>query len=169
MRPAQTVSLTVKPWELEGLSWSRASHLLANFFPVTSNNPRSLSLWAGFSGWSSSGDGKEGELATTSLELEYLHWKRWCKMLIGRDDINNDINTLNWHVFFNVSLHAFLLVSALHWLAEIWRLSKWGATLELEMEFKFHRSSCKLSFLFPSRNQSAPESLHSGYRSLCES
>ena len=67
---AQTVSLTVRPRELEGLSWSRASHLLANFFPVTSYSPRSLSLRAGFSGWSSSGEGKVGELATTSLQFE---------------------------------------------------------------------------------------------------
>ena len=67
---AQTVNLTVRPWELEGLSWSRASHLLANFFPVTSYSPRSLSLRAGFSGWSSSGEGKVGKLATTSLEFE---------------------------------------------------------------------------------------------------
>ena len=35
-------------------------------------------------------------------------------MLIGRDDISNDVNTLNWHVFFNVCLRAFVLVSALH-------------------------------------------------------
>ena len=34
-------------------------------------------------------------------------------MLIGKDDISNDINTLNWHVFFNVCLHAFVLISAL--------------------------------------------------------
>ena len=36
------------------------------------------------------GAGKEGELATTSLEFEYLHRKRRCEMLIGGDDINND-------------------------------------------------------------------------------
>ena len=37
---------------------------------------------------------KEGELATTSLEFEYLHQKSRCKMLIGRDDITNDVITL---------------------------------------------------------------------------
>ena len=34
---------------------------------------------------------------------------------------------------------------------------------ELEVEFKFQRRSCKLSFLFPPRRQSAPESLLAGY------
>ena len=50
---------------------------------------------------------KEGELATTALEFEYLHQKSQCKMLIGRDDISN----YPWHMFFNV-FFAFTLVSA---------------------------------------------------------
>ena len=37
---------------------------------------------------------KEGELATTSLEFEYLHRKSRCEMLIGGDDISNDVITL---------------------------------------------------------------------------
>ena len=37
---------------------------------------------------------KEGELATTALEFEYLHQKSQCEMLIGRDDISNDVITL---------------------------------------------------------------------------
>ena len=37
---------------------------------------------------------KEGELATSSLEFQYLHQKSRCKMLIGRDDISNDVITL---------------------------------------------------------------------------
>ena len=51
---------------------------------------------------------KEGELATTSLEFEYLHRKSRCEMLIGGDDISNDVITLEvcFHVFFNVSLHS---------------------------------------------------------------
>ena len=36
----------------------------------------------------------EGELATTSLEFEYLHGKSQCEMLIGGDDISNDVITL---------------------------------------------------------------------------
>ena len=35
---------------------------------------------------------KEGNLATTSLEFEYLHRKSRCEMLIGRDDISNDLS-----------------------------------------------------------------------------
>ena len=47
---------------------------------------------------------KEGELATMSLEFEYLHRKCQCEMLIGRDDISKDVITLYacFHVFFNV-------------------------------------------------------------------
>ena len=37
---------------------------------------------------------KEGELATTSLEFEYLHRKSRCKMLIGGYDIGNEFITL---------------------------------------------------------------------------
>ena len=59
-------------------------------------------------------------------------------------------------------LFTFALVSASRWLAEIWQLSRRGATGELEVEFKFQRRSCKLSFLFPPRRQSAPESLLAG-------
>ena len=34
---------------------------------------------------------KERELATMSLEFEYLHPKSLCEMLIGGDDISNDV------------------------------------------------------------------------------
>ena len=37
---------------------------------------------------------KEGELATMPLEFEYLHQKSQCEMLIGGDDISNDVLTL---------------------------------------------------------------------------
>ena len=40
------------------------------------------------------GQEQEQELATTSLEIEYLHRKSLCEMLIGGDDISNDIITL---------------------------------------------------------------------------
>ena len=41
------------------------------------------------------GQEKEGELAATSLEFEYLHWKSLCEMLIGGDDdSSNDVITL---------------------------------------------------------------------------
>ena len=52
-------------------------------------------LWAALAaGWE-----KEGELATMSLEFEYLHRKSQCKMLIGGDDISNDAITLGICVF----------------------------------------------------------------------
>ena len=46
------------------------------------------------SGALASGREKEGDLATTSLELEYLHRKSLCEMLIGGDDISNDVIAL---------------------------------------------------------------------------
>ena len=49
---------------------------------------------------------KEEELVTTSLEFEYLHRKSRCEMLIGGDDISNDLSRDR-------------LVSASRWLAEI--------------------------------------------------
>ena len=42
----------------------------------------------------SAGREREGELATTFLEFEYLHRKSRCEMLIGGDDISNDVITL---------------------------------------------------------------------------
>ena len=52
---------------------------------------------------------KEGELATTSLEFEYLHRKSPCEMLMGGDDISNDVITLG--TIFQCFLHSrsFLL------------------------------------------------------------
>ena len=37
------------------------------------------------------GQEKEGEVATRSQEFEYLHRKSRCEMLIGGDDISNDV------------------------------------------------------------------------------
>ena len=80
-------------------------------------------------------------------------------MLIGGDDISNDVITLrvSFHILFNV----VALVSASGCLAEIWQLSRRGATGELEAEFKSQRSSYKISFLFlhappPERLQRPP-------------
>ena len=60
---------------------------------------------------------KEGEFATTSLEFKYLHRKSRCKMLIGRDDISNDVITLGtcFHVFYNVCLHLLWFPLCAHW------------------------------------------------------
>jgi len=43
---------------------------------------------------------KEGKLATTSLEFEYLHRKSRCEMLIGRDGISNVITLLTCFSMF---------------------------------------------------------------------
>ena len=40
---------------------------------------------------------KEGELATTALEFEYLHQKSQCKIMIGRDDIRNYVIILGMY------------------------------------------------------------------------
>ena len=47
---------------------------------------------------------KEGELVTRSPEFEYLHRKRRCEMLIGRDDSSAAIYL--WLLFLNVCLHS---------------------------------------------------------------
>ena len=54
------------------------------------------------------GQEKKRELATTSLEFEYLHQKNWSKKLIGGDDISYVVNTLGscLHMFFIVCLHS---------------------------------------------------------------
>ena len=93
------------------------------------------------------GPEKEGELATMSLEFEYLHGKIWCEMLIGGDDMSNMMSLPLVHAFICFTIFVYIR-TCLH-LAEIWQLSQWRATGELEVEFKFQRHSCKLSFLFP--------------------
>ena len=59
--------------------------------------------------------------------------------------------------------HVFNVCLRSRWLVEIWQTSWREATGELEVEFKFQRRSCKLSFVFPFRRQSAQESLLAGY------
>ena len=63
------------------------------------------------------GQEKEGELATMSLEFEYLHRKSRCEMLIGGDDISSDVITLGtcFHVFFNLCLHSHLFPLRADW------------------------------------------------------
>ena len=55
---------------------------------------------------------KEGELATKSLEFDYLHPKSQCEMLIGIDDISNDVTTL---VFFNACLQSLSFLLHADW------------------------------------------------------
>ena len=101
---------------------------------------------------------KEGELATTyrSLEFDYLHRKSWCQ--INADWMTLVMTSLPLASGFQC-LFTFALIFTSHWLAEIWQLSRRGATGELEVEFKFQRHSWKFSFLFLPHCQSALESL----------
>ena len=99
----------------------------------------------------SAGREREGELATTFLEFEYLHRKSRCEMLIGGDDISNDVITLG--TCFSM-LFPFAFVSPSLWLAEIWKCSVDG---ELQGNWRWN-SNCKLSFLYPPRRQDAPKS-----------
>ena len=73
------------------------------------------------------------------------------------NDISNEVITLG--TCFSRFAYIRSLVSASRWLAEIWQLSWRGSTGKLEVEFKFQRRGCKLSFLFPPRFQSTTESL----------
>ena len=50
------------------------------------------------------GQEKEGELATKSLEFEYLHQKGRCEMLIGVDDTTNNVTTLFFQCLFTFAL-----------------------------------------------------------------
>ena len=97
------------------------------------------------------GPEKEGELATTSLEFEYLHGNVDAKYWLA--EMTFVMTSLPLARVFQC-LFTFALVSASRWLAAIWQLSRRGATGELEVEFKFHRRRCKLSFFFPLRRQS---------------
>ena len=76
-------------------------------------------------------------------------------MLIGRDDISNDVITLgtgfSMFVYSHVRFHFALIGGNLT--AQSMRSHR-----ELEVEFEFQRSSCKLFFLFPPHHQSAPKS-----------
>ena len=60
------------------------------------------------------GQEKEGELAITSLEFEYLHRKNRCEMLIGGDDISNDVITFG--MCFSIFVYICTL-STSHWSA----------------------------------------------------
>ena len=94
------------------------------------------------------GAGKGGRACNSSLEFEYLHRKSRCEMLIDGDDISDDIITLG------TCLHSRSFP-----LRADWRKSDSSVDGEPQVEFKFQRRSCKLSFLFPPRRQSVPASL----------
>ena len=73
-------------------------------------------------------------------------------MLIGVDDISYDVITLgmcfSMFVYIRGRFRFTLTGGSL-------TARSTGATGELEVEFKFQRRSCKFSFLFPPRSQTA--------------
>ena len=76
-------------------------------------------------------------------------------MLVGGDEVGDDVITLG--MCFQC-LFTFAFVSALRRLVKIWQLSRQGAIGELDVEFKFQRLSCKLSFLsLPLTSARAPQ------------
>ena len=117
----------------------------------------------GLRGTLASGREKEGEFAThlwnLNICMEKVNAKCW---LAEMTLVMTSLPLVRAFTRFSMFVW-FLLVSASRWLAEIWQLSRRGATGELEVEFKFQRRSCKLSFLFPPRRQSAPEILLAGF------
>ena len=84
-------------------------------------------------------------------------------MLISRDDISNDVITIPLALAFNVCIHLQLFPLCAVWRKSDSELSCRRAIGELEVEFKFQRCSCKLSFLFLLHCQSALESLLAGW------
>ena len=94
------------------------------------------------------GQEREGELATTTLEFEYLHGR--CEMLIGRDNISNDVITLGtcFSVFFYVrTLFRFELIA--------WGQSDSSVDGEPQGNWRWNSNS---SWLAPVRNAFSPPS-----------
>ena len=92
----------------------------------------------------------------TSLEFEYLHRKSRCEMLIGRDVISNGVITLGTCFSMFGHIHARVRFTVI---SRNLRAQLTGSHRRIGHGFKFHRCSCKLSFLLPPCHQSAPESL----------
>ena len=82
-------------------------------------------------------------------------------MLIGRDDISDDVYP--WHVLPRVFQCLFTFESSHFPFALIGGNLTAQSTGELKAEFKFQKRSCKFSFLFPLHRHGVPESLLAGY------
>ena len=84
-------------------------------------------------------------------ELEYLHRKSRCKMVIAGDDITNDIITLRARFRFAM-IEGNLTAQSMGSPQGI------GGGIQIPDTY----CSCKLSFLFPPCRSGAPESLLAG-------
>ena len=100
-------------------------------------------------------DGLQLHLWNLNICIEKVDAKCWLA------EMKLVMTSLSWARVLQC-LFTFTFVSTLCWLAEIWQLSRQGATGELEVWFKFQRRNCKPSFLFPPCHQSASESLLTG-------
>ena len=94
----------------------RARRPLFNFF----FSLRASSLWH-----SGGGAGKGRRACNYVSELWISASKSRCEMLVGEGDISSDVIILC--LCFSMFVY-FVLVSASRWLAEIWKLSRQGAT-----------------------------------------
>ena len=101
--------------------------------------------------------GREKEGAC--LEFEYLHRKSRCKMMIGRDDISNDIVTLStcFSMFVYIRAHFCFVLIGRNLTAQLT-----GSHKEIGIGIQIPETHCMLSFLSPTRRQRSPESLLSG-------
>ena len=107
---------------------------------------------------------KEGQLATTynSLEFEYLHRKSRCEMLIGRDDISNDVITLGtcFSIFVYISVRFRFALIGGNLTAQ-----STGATGNWRWNLNF-RGVVEGLLPFPAPPPERPESLLAGYFSV---
>ena len=103
--------------------------------------------------------GKRKELTTTSLEFEYLHRKSRCKIMIGRDEISNDVVTLGtcFSMFVYIRTHFCFAQIGQNLTAQLT-----GSHKEIGIGIQIPETHCKLSFLFPPLRRSSLESLLSG-------
>ena len=104
---------------------------------------------------------KEGELANTSLEVEFLYWKSGVKWWLPEMTLKMSFAIgACFHVFFNVCLHSSSFSLRADWRkssSSVDGMPQWGGIKISETQLHW------LSLLFPPCRQSAPESLLAGY------
>ena len=103
---------------------------------------------------------KEGELATTSLEFEF-HLQFPCSS--PSTELSDSANQRDAETSANVNKHWKTRAKDNDVITYDISANQHFASTFLMQILKFQRRSCKLSFFFPPRRQSAPESLLPGY------
>ena len=120
---------------------------------------RSLDLRASSPG-ALAGLEKEGELATTSLEFEYLHRKSRCEMLIGGDGISNDVITFASCFSMFRARFRFALIGGNLTAQSTGNHRGVGGGIQIP------ETQLQALLPFPAPPPERPESLLAGYRSL---